>query len=151
VGSSPTTTRQRTAPRRRLSGDDGHGNLLTADAVGAVNALQAIPAKEEIAKRLQDTGSSGADPKPYLKQLTIPARWRYGTTDREVPVDQSVALLHALKAQGKDFTVVTFPDAGHGLLDSPPTDPRHRPHSSTGSWRGSARKLSSVRRRDAAT
>jgi dipeptidyl aminopeptidase/acylaminoacyl peptidase len=56
--------------------------------------------------------------------LTIPARWRYGTTDREVPVDQSVALLHALTAQGKDFTVVTFPDAGHGLLDSPPTDPQ---------------------------
>jgi hypothetical protein len=41
-----------------------------------------------------------------------------------VPVDQSVALLNTLKTQGKDFTVVIFPDAGHGLLDSPPTDPQ---------------------------
>ena len=68
-------------------------------------------------------GSSGADPKPYL-ELRIPALWLYGTADREVPVDQSVALLDRLTAQGKDVTVVTFPDAGHGLLDSPPTDPK---------------------------
>ena len=54
----------------------------------------------------------------------IPALWLYGSADREVPVDQSVALLDRLKAQGKDFTVVTFPAAGHGLLDSPPTDPQ---------------------------
>jgi uncharacterized protein len=167
-------------------GDYGHFNLLTADAVGAVNAVRAsadvdpqqiglvgtsqagwiipraavdsqhvafialasaavlpydqvkayaeltggsgsdtpFPSKEEIAKRLQDTDPSGSDPRPYLEQLTIPALWLYGTADREVPVDQSVALLDGLKAQGKDFTVVTFPDAGHGLLDSPPTDPQ---------------------------
>jgi uncharacterized protein len=167
-------------------GDYGHFNLLTADAVGAVNALRSstsvdpsrigfvgtsqagwivpraaveshqvafialasaavlpydqvkayaeltggsgndkpFPSKEEIAKRLQDAGSSGSDPKPYLEQLTIPALWLYGTADREVPVDQSIALLNGLKAQGKDFTVVTFADAGHGLLDSPPTDPQ---------------------------
>jgi uncharacterized protein len=167
-------------------GDYGHFHLLTADAVGAVNALRAstdvdpsriglvgtsqagwivpraavdsrqvafvalasaailpydqvkayaeltggsgsdkpFPSKQEIAKRLQDTSPSGADPKPYLEQLRIPALWLYGTADREVPVDQSVALLDGLKAQGKDFTVVTFPDAGHGLLDSPPTDPQ---------------------------
>jgi uncharacterized protein len=167
-------------------GDYGHFNLLTADAVGAVNALRSsgsvdptqiglvgtsqagwivpravadshhvafaalasaavlpsdqvkayaeltggsgsdksLPSKEEIAERLQDTGPSGADPKPYLEQLTIPALWLYGTADREVPVDQSIALLKMLKAQGKDFTIVTFPNAGHGLLDSPPTDPQ---------------------------
>jgi len=167
-------------------GDYGHFNLLTADAVGAVNALRSstdidpqqiglvgtsqagwiapraavdsqqvafvalasaavlpydqikayaeltggsgsdkpFPSKEEIAKRLQDTGPTGADPKPYLEQLMIPALWLYGTADREVPVDQSVALLTTLKGLGKDFTIVTFPDAGHGLLDSPPTDPQ---------------------------
>jgi uncharacterized protein len=167
-------------------GDYGHFNLLTADAVGAVNALRAstsvdphqigfvgtsqagwivpraavdsqhvafmalasaailpydqvkayaeltggsesdkpFPSKEQIAKRLQDTGPSGADPKPYLEQLRIPGLWLYGTADREVPVDQSIALLRSLKAKGKDFTVVTFPGAGHGLLDSPPADPK---------------------------
>jgi pimeloyl-ACP methyl ester carboxylesterase len=85
---------------------------------------QAVPLQEQIAKRLQSTDPSGSDPKPYLKQLRIPALWLYGTADREVPVDQSVALLNTLKSQGKDFTVVTFPDAGHGLLDSPPTAPQ---------------------------
>src|SRR6266571_6452063 len=169
-------------------GDYGHFNLLTADAVGAINALRAradididprqiglvgasqagwivpraavvsqqaafialasagilpygqvkayaqltggnesstpFPSKDTIAKRLSDAGPSGFDPKPFLAQLTIPALWLYGTADREVPVDQSVALLTTLKGQGKDFTIVTFPDAGHGLLDSPPTDPQ---------------------------
>jgi uncharacterized protein len=170
-------------------GDYGHFNLLTADAVGAVNALRAradldpqqlglvgtsqagwivpraavtsqhvafvalasagilpygqvkayaqltggngsskpFPSKDKIAKRLADAGPSGFDPKPSLAQLTIPALWLYGTADREVPVDQSVALLTALKGQGKDFTIVSFPGAGHGLLDSPPTDPRAPP------------------------
>ena len=82
-----------------------------------------------------------ADPKPYLEQLRIPALWLYGTADREVSVDQSVALLTALKAQGKDFTVVTFPGAGHGLLDSPPSDPGHPPPSSSGSATGSTRRV----------
>jgi dipeptidyl aminopeptidase/acylaminoacyl peptidase len=55
-----------------------------------------------------------------------------GTSSREVPVDQSIALLNTFKAQGKDFTVVSFPGAGHGLLHSPPTAPKHRPPS----WNG---------------
>ncbi len=169
-------------------GDYGHFNLLTADVVGAVNALRAradldidprqiglvgasqagwivpraavtsgqvafialasagilpygqvkayaqltggnesskpFPSKDQIAKRLADAGPSGFDPKPFLAQLTIPALWLYGTADREVPIDQSVALLTELRGQGKDFTIVTFPGAGHGLLDSPPTDPK---------------------------
>ena len=94
-----------------------------AELTGGSGSDKPLPSKEEIAERLQDTGPSGTDPKPYLEQLTIPALWLYGTADREVPVDQSIALLNMLKAQGKDFTIVTFPNAGHGLLDSPPTAP----------------------------
>jgi pimeloyl-ACP methyl ester carboxylesterase len=95
-----------------------------AELTGGSGSDKPFPSQEEIAKRLQDAGSSGADPKPSLQQLMIPALWLYGTTDREVPVDQSVALLTTLKGQGKDFTIVAFPDADHGLLDSPPTDPQ---------------------------
>jgi dienelactone hydrolase len=164
-------------------GDFGHFNLLTADAVGAVNALRSssdidqkriglvgtsqagwivpraavdsgyvafialasaailpydqvkayveltggsdsdkpFPSKEQIDKRMRDAEPSGSDPKPFLEKLTVPALWLYGTADREVPVDQSVALLNQLKGQGKDFTIVTFPGAGHGLLDTQPT------------------------------
>jgi uncharacterized protein len=95
-----------------------------AELTGGSGSDKPFPSKEQIAERLQSTDPSGSDPKPDLEQLSIPALWLYGTTDREVPVDQSVALLTTLKTQGKDFTVVTFPDAGHGLLDSPPTDPQ---------------------------
>ena len=94
----------------------------TAELTGGSDSDTPFPSKEQITKRLQDAGSSGADPKPYLEQLRIPALWLYGTADREVPVDQSVALLDRLKAQGKDFTVVTFP-AGWPV-DSPPADPK---------------------------
>ena len=30
-------------------------------------------------------------------------------------------------AAGKDITVLTFPKAGHGLLDTPPSDPNAGP------------------------
>jgi hypothetical protein len=95
-----------------------------AKLTGGNESSKPFPSKDKIAKRLKDAGPSGFDPKPFLAQLTIPALWLYGTADREVPVDQSVALLNQLKGQGKDFTIVTFPGAGHGLLDSPPTDPQ---------------------------
>jgi hypothetical protein len=36
-------------------------------------------------------------------------------------------VLAELKAEGKDFTVVVYPKAGHGLLDVPPTDARAMP------------------------
>ena len=58
----------------------------------------------------------------------MPALWLYGGVDKEVPPDQSVALLQRLKeTMGKDFTVVVYPEAGHGLLDAPPTNPRALP------------------------
>jgi len=103
-----------------------------AELTGGTGSDQPFPSTEEIAKRLQDAGPSGADPKPYLERLRIPALWLYGTADREVPIDQSVALLNTFKGQGRDFTVVTFPDAGHGLLDSSPTDPQAPRRSSSG-------------------
>ena len=77
----------------------------------------------EISRRLRDAGSSGFDPLPYLKQLTVPGLWEFGTADKRTPVDESIAILDRLKADGKDITVAIFPGAGHGLLDTPPTDP----------------------------
>jgi alpha-beta hydrolase superfamily lysophospholipase len=164
-------------------GDDGHFNLLSADAAGAVQALRSrsdidpaqvgligpsqagwiVPRaanesgaafvalasgstltvgqnqlyeqlaggedgpsgmpKAEIAKGLEDAGPSGFDPVPDIRRLAVPGLWLYGTADTQVPPEQSIAILNRLKAEGKDITVVTFPGAGHGLLDIPPTDP----------------------------
>ena len=95
-----------------------------AQLTGGSESDKPFPSKGEIAKRLQDAGPSGFDPKPFLEQLSVPALWLFGTADREVPVDQTVALLNALKGEGKDFTIQVFPGAGHGLLDTPPTDPK---------------------------
>jgi pimeloyl-ACP methyl ester carboxylesterase len=91
---------------------------------GGSDSDRPFPSKDQIAQRLHEVGPSGSDPRPYLEQLRIPALWLYGTADREVPVAQSLAVLNSIKAQGRNFTIVTFPGAGHGLLDSPPTDPR---------------------------
>src|SRR5204862_7553589 len=35
--------------------------------------------RAEISRRLRDAGSSGFDPLPYLKQLTVPGLWEFGT------------------------------------------------------------------------
>jgi len=54
--------------------------------------------------------------------------WLYGTRDQSIPSEESAAILERIKsAQGKDFTVVVFPNADHGLLDVPPSDPHALP------------------------
>ena len=81
--------------------------------------------KAEITRKLRP---SGFDPVPLLGQMTVPGIWVYGRGDRSIPAEKSAATLERLrKTQGKDFTVVLFPHAGHGLLDTPPTDPRAMP------------------------
>jgi uncharacterized protein len=94
-----------------------------AELTGGSGSNKPFPSKEEITKRLQDTNPSSADPKPYLEQLTIPALWLYGTADREVPVDQSVALLDGLKAQGQELHHRHLPRCG----PRPARFPFHRP------------------------
>jgi uncharacterized protein len=172
-------------------GDDGHYNLLAADANGALNALRKRPEidaarvgflgisqagwvvplavvrsqhhvaftalasapavttheeeqwsqaageeadnpapltlekRKDITRQLQP---SGFDPVPLLQQMTVRGIWVYGRQDRSIPAEKSAATLERLrKTEGKDFTVVLFPHADHGLLDTPPTDPRAMP------------------------
>jgi pimeloyl-ACP methyl ester carboxylesterase len=81
--------------------------------------------RAEITRKLHP---SGFDPVPLLEQTTVPGIWVYGREDRSIPAEKSAATLERLrKTEGKDFTVVLFPHAGHGLLDVPPTDPRAMP------------------------
>jgi pimeloyl-ACP methyl ester carboxylesterase len=81
--------------------------------------------RAEITERLEP---GGFDPVPLLEQVTVPGIWVYGREDRSQPAEKSAAALERLhETYGKDFTVVLFPHAGHGLLDTPPTDPRAMP------------------------
>jgi pimeloyl-ACP methyl ester carboxylesterase len=97
-----------------------------AELTGGSESDDPLPASDEIERTLADAGPSGFDPKPDIEQLTVPALWLFGSADREVPVPPSVAFLRKLKRSGSKFTIVTFEGAGHGLLDTPPTDPGAR-------------------------
>ena len=58
----------------------------------------------------------------------VPVLWLFGGGDRNVPTLHSVEQLPSIKQhRGKDWTIVVFPGAGHGLFDDPPTDPRAAP------------------------
>ena len=81
--------------------------------------------REDITRTLHP---SGFDPVPLLREMTVPGIWVYGRQDRSIPAEKSAATLERLrKTEGKDFTVVLFPHADHGLLDTPPTNPRAMP------------------------
>ena len=79
--------------------------------------------KADATQRLQDAGPSGFDPAPYIERMSSPGLWLYGGADKSIPTDRSVEILSRMKRAGKDFTIVVFPDAGHGLVDNVPTAP----------------------------
>jgi pimeloyl-ACP methyl ester carboxylesterase len=82
-------------------------------------------ARLEMTRQLQP---SGFDPAPLLEDMTLPGIWVYGSQDRSQPSEKSASTLDRLReTRGKDFTVVLFRHAGHGLLDTPPTDPHAMP------------------------
>jgi pimeloyl-ACP methyl ester carboxylesterase len=77
--------------------------------------------REEISRRLSEARPSGYNPLPDLQHMTMPSLWLFGSADDKTPVVESVAILDQLRSDGHDITVRVFPDAGHGLLDVPPT------------------------------
>jgi len=79
--------------------------------------------KAKATQKLEQEGPSGFDPAPLIEQLSTPGLWLYGGADKSIPTDRSVAILTRLKRAGKDFTIVIFPKAGHGLVDNVPTAP----------------------------
>ena len=77
----------------------------------------------EISRRLREAGREGFDPLPDLRRMTMPSLWLFGTADVYTPVPESVAALKALQTEGHNITIQTYPGAGHGLVDNPPTSP----------------------------
>jgi uncharacterized protein len=97
---------------------------------GGSESTKPRPSEAAIAKKVAELerDASGFDPKPYLERLALPALWLIGEADRNIPPVQSAALLRSIKRQqGKEWTIITFPGAGHGLFDNPPTAPRAAP------------------------
>ena len=101
------------------TGEERLYSKLTGDDEGRDTGF----AKQEIARRLKEAGASGFDPVPVISQMSGPGVWLYGARDQSIPSEESAAILERMKSsQGKDFAVVMFPNAGHGLLDVPPSD-----------------------------
>ena len=114
LASGPTVTTHEEQQWSRLAGEeDDNAPELTKER------------RDEITAQLDP---SGFDPVPLLRQSTVPGIWVYGREDRSQPSEKGALILERLrKDMGKDFTAVLFPRAGHGLLDTPPTDPRAMP------------------------
>ena len=98
-------------------------SLLTGEEGSGGGALS----KPAISYRLKRAGPSGYDPRSSLAQMSVPGIWAYGGADKSIPTDECITVIRGLREQGKDFTVVVFPGAGHGLLNDQPTDPRALP------------------------
>jgi dienelactone hydrolase len=61
-------------------------------------------------------GPGGVDPMPWIRALRIPALWLYGGLDWIVPSNLSAKRIAA--EAGHDFTVTTFPNANHALVET---------------------------------
>jgi dipeptidyl aminopeptidase/acylaminoacyl peptidase len=95
---------------------------------GGEESSKPRPSEQEIAKKMATIEAAGYDPAPALRKLKVPALWLLGGADRNVPPRQSASQLRQIKAQlHKDWTIIVYPGAGHGLFDSKPTDPRAVP------------------------
>ena len=78
--------------------------------------------EEETAKKLASVKREGYDPAPALRQLKAPALSLFGGADRNIPSRQSAAAFRLIKAKlHKNWTIIVYLGAGHGLFDSKPT------------------------------
>jgi len=104
----------------------GEEDLYSQES-GEQGSLLRLASFVRTAGGLRTPGPAGFDPRRYLEQLETPGLWLYGGADYSQPTDEDVDALNRLKENGKDFRVLVYPQADHGLLDVPATDPRALP------------------------
>jgi uncharacterized protein len=84
------------------AGDDGHGPGDDAEL--------------ELVRRWLDH-----DPRPALERLTCPLLAIFGGQDLVTPVEESIAVLRAARADGRgELEIVTLPDGDHRLHTGEP-------------------------------
>jgi pimeloyl-ACP methyl ester carboxylesterase len=95
---------------------------------GGEDSSKPRPSERAIAEKIATIKAAGYDPLPALRKLKVPALWLFGGADRNIPPRQSAAQLRKIKAElHKEWTIIVYPGAGHGLFDTHPTDPRAAP------------------------
>ena len=101
--------------------------LLVGPAVSVGEEIFYSDIVEKTAAPLEDgyeklpafSGNRGFDPRPLLATLDVPGLWLLGAKDRSIPTPETVAILKRLAEQGRRFSHVVFPDAGHDLSGTP--------------------------------
>jgi uncharacterized protein len=102
--SGPAVTADENDAYQDLAGAGDHPPQLSDAAIDA-----------EVLRR----GPGGFDPIPSIGKLKIPVLWLYGGKDEIVPPRLSASRLAPIAAQpGRDFSVVTFPNANHALVET---------------------------------
>jgi uncharacterized protein len=92
-------------------GEEGLYSALTGD----VGCTPAHTPPATVSKLVGEAKPSEFDPRPYLARLDIPVLWLYGANDMSQPVEKDLTVLEPLRRRGKEFEIVVFPAADHGL------------------------------------
>ena len=79
--------------------------------------------RSDIIEQVRAAGPSEFDPGPLLEAQRFPSLWLYGAEDHSQPTTLDLEVLARLRAGNKGVKAIVFPDADHGLLDVPPSDP----------------------------
>lgn len=75
---------------------------------------------DQIHATLAHTQPTGFDPAASIAAMTVPGLWLFAATDRQVPEQESVAILQRLEAEHQHaFTQVVFPTGTHTMFDAP--------------------------------
>ena len=98
------------------TGVEAYYSSLTGDGIRAAQLTD----RAEIERRvIAFDGNAGFDPMPILARSSVPTLWLLGDRDASVPTFATVRVLEAIRAAGNEsHSVVRYPAADHGLMDS---------------------------------
>jgi uncharacterized protein len=75
--------------------------------------------EEEVDAAVLAGGPGGVDPIPWIRGLRIPVLWVYGALDQHIPPRLSARRLEPIASEpGRDFTIETFANANHALVET---------------------------------
>lgn len=101
------------------------GPAVTADEndlyqdLSGQGVTPATMSDEAIDAEVLRQGPGGIDPMPWIRQMHVPALWVYGGLDRHIPPRLSAERLQPVAAEpGRDFTIASFPNANHALVET---------------------------------
>lgn len=78
---------------------------------------QGLGLEEAAAKAAGHDGPQGYDPGPDLASINVPFLWIFGDKDDSNPTALDLENIRALKAKGKDFSIIVLENVGHDMTN----------------------------------